>query len=769
MSSLVIVESPAKARTINKILGKGYTVKASVGHVMDLPPKKIGVDVENDFRPDYEVIKGKEKVIKELKAAARSADRIYLAPDPDREGEAIAYHIASVVGDGKNADKIFRVTFNEITPKAVREAIENPGKLDTDKVDAQQARRILDRLVGYNLSPLLWKKIRRGLSAGRVQSVAVRLVVEREREVEAFNKEEYWSLPVRFEGPKPPPFAAKLFRVGDRLVVNRDGKEGERFLITGEAEAERITAEIRTASFVLDTIENKKRKRSPAPPFTTSTLQQESSRKLGYTAKRTMALAQQLYEGVELGSEGSVGLITYMRTDSVRIATEAQEGAREFIKKTFGGDYVPQKPPVYKSKASAQEAHEAVRPTGFHRTPESVSAFLSPEQLKLYRLVWNRFMASQMKPAEVEQTTMDVAATPKGASAPTMTVRATGTVVKFPGFMALYTEVLEGDASDDDEDGILPALKTGDKVKLLEATPKQHFTQPPPRFTEASLVKTLEERGIGRPSTYAAIMSTIVDREYVEKEQGKFKPTELGAVVNDYLVDKFPELLDIDFTAKMETKLDRIEAGKNQWVRVVREFFKPFSKDLTNATEETGKVKPKDIETEQKCDKCGADMVIRWGRHGRFMACSGYPECKNTMPLEGEEQKPRIPDEPTDEKCPKCSSPMVIKSGRFGKFMACTNYPTCKSTKPISMGVQCPEDGGDIVEKRTRKGKSFWSCANYPKCKFATWHRPLAEVCPECKAPYLVIKKEKSGGVVKACENKECGFKAPYEEAKQEG
>lgn len=751
MASLVIVESPAKARTINKILGKGFTVKASVGHVKDLPSKKIGVDVDNDFEPEYGVIPGKEKVVKELKAAAAKAEKIFLAPDPDREGEAIAFHIASEITTKKNKGKVFRVTFNEITKKAVLEAMENPGEIDSNKVDAQQARRVLDRLVGYNLSPLLWRKIRRGLSAGRVQSVAVRLVVEREREIDAFNKEEYWSVPVKLEGGMPPKFEAKLYKYGDRLVIDRDGEEGKRFFITSEAEATRIAGELKTASYRLEKLQKKKRKRSPYPPFITSTLQQEASKKLGFTAKRTMAVAQQLYEGVELGGEGSTGLITYMRTDSVRIATEAQQAAREFIQSAFGKEYLPPKPPVYKSKKSAQEAHEAVRPAYMDKSPKEIKPFLKPEQLKLYTLIWNRFMASQMKPAELEQTSFDIS-----ADTPTPSIlRASGSVIKFPGFMALYTETQED--SDDEDAALLPALQEGASLEFKGLETKQHFTQPPPRFTEASLVKALEEQGIGRPSTYAAIMSTIVDREYVEKEQGRFSPTELGGVVNDFLVQSFPELLDVSFTANMEDKLDKIEAGRNKWVKVLRDFYKPFGKDLKTVAESKGKVKPEDIETEEVCEKCEKPMVIRWGRHGRFYACSGYPECKNTKPLDGEKAAPA--EEPTDEVCAKCGSPMVIKSGRFGKFIACSNYPECKTTKAIPTGIKCPEDGGDVVQRRTKRGKTFWGCANYPKCKFATWSSPINEKCPQCGAKYMVVKYKKDGGTYNACENKECKYK----------
>jgi DNA topoisomerase-1 len=748
---LVIVESPAKARTINKILGKDYQVKASVGHVKDLPEKELGVDVEHEFRPSYGVIPGKEKVVRELKRAAKSAERVYLAQDPDREGEAIAYHIAAEISDKKNGEKIYRVTFNEITKKAVREAMEHPGRIDMQKVDAQQARRVLDRLVGYGLSPLLWKKVRRGLSAGRVQSVAVRLIAEREKEIEAFKKEEYWSIAARFLGPVPPEFQARLFRYGDSPVINRDAPEGQRFLITNEETARRITGEIEKGEFTLDKVDKKLRKRSPQPPFITSTMQQEAARKYGFAAKKTMLLAQQLYEGIELGEEGSHGLITYMRTDSVRVAGEAQQWARKLIEGKFGSQYVPENPPVYKSKASAQEAHEAIRPTMPDKPPEAVKSYLGRDQYRLYKLIWNRFMASQMQAAELEQTAFDISC--RSEPVPSV-LRASGSVVKFPGFMALYTETLD---EMEEEEGLLPPLKEGDSLGLEGIEPRQHFTQPPPRYTEATLVKALEEKGIGRPSTYAAILSTIADRKYVQRENSRFVPTELGTVVNDYLVERFPELLDVGFTAKMEDELDRIETGKFKWVEVVKEFYKPFSHDLTEAAKTVGKVKPEDIPTDVVCEKCGSPMVIRWGRHGRFMACSGFPKCKNARPLEGEKQEAK--EQPTEEVCEKCGAQMLLKTGRYGKFLACSRYPECKNTRPVPTGVKCPEDGGDLIERRTRRGKPFWSCSNYPKCTFATWHRPVPEKCPSCGADFLLIKKDKTGDLVRFCHNKECGFK----------
>lgn len=744
MGQLVIVESPAKAKTIAKILGKEFTVKASVGHIKDLPKKKIGVDIENNFEPEYEIIPGKEKTVAELKAAAKKAEKVFLAPDPDREGEAIAYHIATEISDRKDLNgKIFRVAFNEITERAVKEAIKAPGKIDINKVDAQQARRVLDRLVGYKLSPLLWKKVRRGLSAGRVQSVAVRLVVEREREIEAFKPEEYWMIVAELEGSVPPGFQARLYKLNGRLLINRDAPQGERFLLKDKDSALSAAEAIRKAEFVLSEIERKLRKRMPAPPFTTSTLQQEAARKLGFSAKKTMAVAQQLYEGIELGPEGSQGLITYMRTDSVRVAKEAQDWAREFIKESYGDEYLPEKPPIYKSRGSAQEAHEAIRPT-LPRPIETIKKYLTKDQCNLYNLIWQRFIASQCAPAQLEQTTFTITA--KDA-----VFRASGTVVKFNGFMAVYTETV--DEITEEEGGILPRLKEGEKLKLLSLKETQHFTQPPPRYTEASLVKTLEEKGIGRPSTYATIMSTIVDRKYVQKTDGRFSPTELGMVVNDLLTERFPELIDIGFTAKMEKELDEVEDGKLKWVKVIKDFYKPFSKDLEEAEKTLGKVRPADIPTDEACEKCGAPMVIKWGRHGRFLACTGYPECKTTRPLE---QK----DETTTEVCEKCGAQMVIKTGRFGKFLACSRYPECKNTKPLSTGVKCPLDNGDLIERRSKRGKVFFSCSNYPKCKFATWHRPIPEPCPKCGAKFLLEKQDKAGNIVRFCHDKTCGFKA---------
>ena len=774
MKSLVIVESPAKANTINKILGKEFFVKASIGHIRDLPKNELGVSVEKDFEPQYVVIPGKEKVLRELKKAAKEAERVYLAPDPDREGEAIAWHIASEISNNRSKpsdDRIYRVTFNEITERAVLEAFTHPGRIDLSKVNAQQARRILDRLVGYGLSPLLWKKVRSGLSAGRVQSVAVRIIVDREREIRSFDKEEYWSIGIELEGSVSPQFWARLFKYKGSLVINRETGDRERFLIKTSEDAQRIVKEVQGQTLTLARLEKKDRKRTPYPPFTTSTLQQEAARKLKFSAKKTMMIAQQLYEGIELGEEGSVGLITYMRTDSVRVSSEAQQWAKEYIEMRFGKEYVPEKLPAYRSKTGAQEAHEAIRPTDIRRLPETVRCFISKDLLHLYELIWNRFIASQMSPARLEQTVFEILtkesqqlqggihfpeAHPRPSAEEQLTIfKASGTVVRFEGFLALYTE--SKDEVEEEEGGMLPLLKVGEVLTLQQIKPTQHFTQPPPRYTEATLVKALEEKGIGRPSTYATILSTIQERKYVHKNEGRFSPTELGEVVNDLLVERFPELIDIGFTAKMERELDLVEEGKMKWVRVVKDFYKPFNKDLVEATKTLSRIKPADILTEMTCEECGMTMVIRWGRHGRFLACSGYPACRNSKPIEGQGQSEKA--QVTEDKCELCGSPMVLKSGRFGKFLACSGYPACKNTRPLSTGVQCPTDGGDIVERRTKRGKTFWSCGNYPNCTFASWNRPVPQKCPRCGNGFLFEKRDRAGRLNLFCHKKECGYK----------
>lgn len=709
--SLVIVESPAKAKTINKFLGKDFTVMASVGHIKDLPKSKLGVEIEKDFEPQYVKIKGKAKTITELKKAGRTADKIYLAPDPDREGEAIAWHIADEVD--KDRIKTMRVMFNEITEKAVKEAMTHPTSLDKNKFEAQQARRVLDRLVGYQVSPILWDKVRRGLSAGRVQSVAVRLICDREKEIQAFKPREYWSITADFEGSDGQPgFSAKL--------AKRDGKKVE---INNGDEAEAIVNDLMGAGYTVSGIEKKATKRNPAAPFTTSKLQQDASRKLGFTAKKTMMLAQQLYEGIELGDEGPVGLITYMRTDSIRISGEAIEAARGFIEARYGAEYLPEKPRVFKTKKKAQDAHEAIRPTYLEHPPDQVKKFLSKDQFRLYQLIWNRFVACQMAHAVIDQTRVDVASL-------NYLFTATGSVVRFPGFMAVYTEGIdEAEAGKAEAEKTLPELNKGDALTLLALNPEQHFTQPPPRFTEASLVKELEENGIGRPSTYAAILSTIQDRGYVEKDARQLKPTELGFLVTDMLIGSFPEILNVEFTAHMEEELDKVEEGKIEWRHTMREFYGPFKKSLEKAQKDMKNVKAEEVPTDIFCEKCGKGMVIKWGRLGKFLACSGYPECKNTTDFTTDESGKVTPVEKkveTDEKCPECGSSMIVKTGRFGRFLACSDYPDCKTTRPYSTGVPCPEDGcgGMLVERRTRKGRVFFGCSNYPKCKHAAWKLP---------------------------------------------
>jgi DNA topoisomerase-1 len=781
--ALVIVESPAKARTIKKYLGSGFTVKASVGHIKDLPKSKMGVDIKNDFSPQYEVIKTKVKVVKELKEAAEGVDKVYLAPDPDREGEAIAWHIAEEIKSAN--DNIFRVLFNEITKRGVTEALKQPTKLDTKKYESQQARRILDRLVGYEISPVLWKKVRRGLSAGRVQSVAVRIIVEREGEIAAFKPEEYWTIDCQAEGKQPPPFAARLIKIGKDKAELKDGPT-----------ARSLADELRKASCAVERVERKERKRNPLPPFITSRLQQEAARKLRFTAKKTMTLAQRLYEGIELGDEGPVGLITYMRTDSTRLSDEAVAEVRGYIGDKFGQDYLPAEPVAYKSSKMAQGAHEAIRPTSMKYDPETVRKLLliGPEGkpktkgrksavpdavreddrerdmedfVRLYTIIWNRFVACQMKPAIYDQTTVDISAGRLG-------LRATGQVMKFPGYTAAYTESAEETGEGDSEDRTLPPLKEGDPVKLLEVSPEQHFTQPPPRFTEASLVKELEERGIGRPSTYANILSTIQDRGYIEKREARFFPTELGSLVNELLVGSFPDILDVDFTAKMEEDLDRVEDGAVDWIELLKRFYKPFKVDLEKATVQMRDVKREEIPTDHKCEKCGSMMVIKWGRNGSFLACSGYPECKNTKEFVRKEDGTIqvVQEKKTDQKCDVCGADMAFKRGRFGEFLACSRYPECKTTRPISLGVDCPRPGcgGFLTEKRSRRGKVFFGCSNYSKtgCDFVLWDRPIPEPCPQCKAPFLVKRENRKGSRVR-CVTEGCGYAQTAEEPAEEG
>jgi DNA topoisomerase-1 len=758
--NLVIVESPAKARTLTKYLGRDYQVKASVGHVVDLPKSKLGVDIENDFAPEYQVIHGKGKIISELRQAAKGKENIYLAPDPDREGEAIAWHIADKL-DGKTTN-LHRVLFNEITKRAVQEALEHPRDLDRNLFEAQQTRRILDRLVGYQISPLLWDKVRRGLSAGRVQSVAVRIVCEREREIQAFKPIEYWSITARLEGDQPPPFAARLVRIAEQRL------EPEKFRIENAASAQSLAERLRQANWKVGKVERKERRRFPTPPFITSRLQQEASRKLGYTPSRTMRIAQRLYEGVELGAEGPTGLITYMRTDSTRISPEALQEVRSFIGERYGQPYLPEKPVAYRTKKGAQDAHEAIRPTVLDRPPDTLASFLSKEELALYTLIWNRFVASQMMPAVFDQTLVDIRAADT-------TFRASGQTMKFDGFIRVYTEGRDEEPGDDDDDSerALPPLHEGQDLRLLDLAPEQHFTQPPPRFSQATLIKELEEKGIGRPSTYASIMSTILSKEYVVEDQSRrLKPTELGFLVTELLVTAFPDILNVEFTAGMETVLDEIEEGKQPWVDAMRQFYEPFSRDLEHAAEHMRDVKREGKPTDIDCAKCGSPMVVKWGRSGEFLACSKYPECKSTANFTRDDEGniEIAKEETTNEVCDECGRPMTVRFGRYGKFLGCSGYPECKTVRslvrPVPTGIRCPDcREGEIMEKRSRRGKTFYSCGRYPQCRFATWERPVAEPCPECNAPFIVEKTTKRFGTVRRCLSEGCSYKETIDQA----
>ncbi|MBV9342573.1 MAG: type I DNA topoisomerase, partial [Acidobacteria bacterium] len=794
----------------------GYTVEASLGHVKDLPKSTLGVDIDNDFETEYIVIPGKEKVIAKLKKLAGTADAIYLAPDPDREGEAIAAHLAEELGNGAqrkkkkkkkdpdSSERIRRVAFNEITQRAVREAFEHPRDIDRNLVDAQQARRVLDRLVGYQVSPLLWDKVRRGLSAGRVQTVALRLIVEREREIKGFEKKEYWTIDAHLS--KPPAFYARFVGSGE-----------EKLDIPNEQDAGRISQALEKAAWSVRRVENKERRRNAAPPFTTSKLQQDAARKLRFSVKRTMMIAQRLYEGVELGDEGSVGLITYMRTDSTRVSNEALAEVREYIASEYGPAYLPETANVYKEKKEAQAAHEAIRPTSTLRHPEAVKPFLKEDEHKVYKLIWQRFVASQITPAVFDQTTVDIDA----RSAETFWFRVTGSVQKFDGFLKVYDESSDGKDQEAEElKHKLPPLEAGQKLTLKSLKPEQHFTEPPPRYNEASLVKELEERGIGRPSTYATILGTIQERQYAQKIGGKFVPTEIGLVVTDLLVENFSDIFDMQYTARLEEELDEIEEGKEEWTDALTGFYKKFEKDLRYAQKHMENIKRMEKPTDEKCELCGSPLVIKWGKHGsfyacssydkddpnsctftkenpidlpdldsadlqetsqeeycencgrvmvlkrgrfgQFMACTGYPDCKTTRRLD---QGKKVPDIPLDEPCPKCGRPLMIRHGRYGEFTACSGYPECKYVKQNFIGVKCPLcKDGELVEKRARKGNTFYGCSNYPKCKFTSASRPLAEPCPSCGHQYLVEKTLKSGPVI-ACPNKECDYERAPEPA----
>jgi len=836
--SLVIVESPAKAKTINKYLGRGYTVKASYGHVMDLPKKTIGILLpgepngkpkrkskkgkgkaksatkrpekkiaitpENIFEPTYEIIPDKQKIIGQLQAAAQSADNVYLATDPDREGEAISAHLLEALAKNKTERaKFSRVMFNEITQKAIRAAFEKPTKVDEHLVDAQQARRVLDRIVGYKVSPLLWDKVRRGLSAGRVQTVALRLIVEREQEIRAFVPREYWTIHALLAAGEPPAFEAKL--------VKRKGEELE---IPDEAEAQRILADLERTTWQVSGVTQKEKRRFAPPPFTTSKLQQAAYNRLRFTAKRTMMLAQRLYEGIDVGSEGSIGLITYMRTDSVRVSTDALAQVRDHIGHKFGAKYLPEKPNFFKSKKDAQEAHEAIRPTDVSRTPESVRPYLDESMFKLYQLIWQRFVASQMVPAVFDQTTIEVLAGD-------YLFRASGSVEKFNGYLAAYQSVKdddEGKEEGDSESRALPQVREGEELRLETIRPEQHFTEPPPRYTEATLVKELEEKGIGRPSTYAAIISTLVEREYVTKDQGRFTPTLLGERVSVLLVKSFEDIFDVNFTARMEEELDDIEAGKLAWRTAVKEFWGRFEEDLEEAADKMASYKAgiptgqkcekcgqgellerisrhgfflgcsrypecdfiRDIAevhsddsdvatTTQYCDNCGKEMVIKRGRFGAFLACTGYPDCKTTRRLVSGTKLPRQPDVPLDENCPDCGGQLLRRQGRYGDFIGCKNYPKCKYTRPVTLGIKCPKCGeGEFVRRGTSKGRGrgriFYGCSRYPDCDFTTPHEPINEPCPKCGAPFIVEKHTKHGNL-RACIKEGCDWEVEVPEA----
>jgi len=745
--SLVIVESPAKAKTIEKFLGKGYKVLASYGHVRALPSKQGMVDIANGFEPNYQVLPESSKQIALLRKELQGADELILATDPDREGEAIAWHLLQALGVDETGSrpKVRRVTFHEITAKAIQAAMAAPGQIARDLVDAQQARSILDYLVGFNLSPFLWKKIRYGLSAGRVQSVALRLICDREKEIEAFVTEEFWTLDALLANTAELPFKARLFAV--------DGKKLDKFAITGKEQADALVRNLGGQPFSVASVSRSEKKRNPAPPFTTSTLQQEASRKLGFSARKTMSTAQKLYEGIDIG-QGSVGLITYMRTDSVNLSTDATDEARQVITAIYGKEYALAKPRLYKNKAkNAQEAHEAVRPTSIANTPEKLKPFLSSDQYRLYKLIWTRTVASQMAAAILDATSVDIAAGDR------YTFRASGQVIRFPGFMKLYIEGT--DDAEEEQEGTLPALAEGEALDCRQLLPEQHFTQPPPRFTEASLVKTLEEYGIGRPSTYASIMNTLVTRKYVRLEKRTFFPEDIGRVVNDLLTSHFARYVDYDFTAQMEEDLDAISRGEEQWRPVLQEFWEPFTALLKQKEKEVRKEDVTTEQTDRNCPECSKPLVVKLGRSGKFLACSGFPECRHTEPLSAEEREEPVLSE---EKCDKCGAPMLIKEGRFGKFLACSAYPACKNIQPLvkpkALGVACPVcKEGELMEKKSRYGKIFYSCNRYPKCKYALWDPPVAEPCPKCSWPVLVDKTTKREGTVRKCPQESCDYK----------
>ncbi len=801
--ALVIVESPAKAKTINKYLGKQFIVKASLGHIKDLPKKDLAVDVDHGFEPRYEVIEGKKKLINELKQAAKGVEDVYLAADPDREGEAICYHLQEELQGGKKGPRFYRVMFNEITKKAIEKAFEKPTQVSINLVEAQQARRVLDRLVGYKISPLLWDKVRRGLSAGRVQTVALRLIVEREREIRAFIPKEYWTIDVDLNAKKAPVLTSRLFKISD---VSAE--------VGNQETSDAIVAALDGSDYVVKSVGTREKKRNPVAPFITSTLQQESSRKLRFSVKRTMMLAQRLYEGVEMGKDGAVGLITYMRTDSTRVSDDAVKDVRDFITERYGKEFLPASVNIYKSKKDAQDAHEAIRPTSMAYAPEVVEKYLAEDEMKLYRLIWNRFVACQMMPALYDQTTIDVSA--KGKNGVDYIFRATGSVLKFEGFLKVYQE--GKDQTDEEDEELkhrLPLVTEGEVLRFKAIRPEQHFTEPPPRYNEATLVKRLEADGVGRPSTYASILSTIQEREYVKKEGNRFSPTELGMVVTDLLLESFDNIFEVKYTARMEQELDEIEEGKLDWRTAMADFYQRLDADIKHAEEHMTDIKRMEKPTGLNCEKCGKPLVIKWGKHGSFIACTGYPDCTYTRELtvdlpdvdkvdlseQGEEEycencgRPMVlkkgrfgnffactgypdckttkpiggaqkkADQPLDEKCPQCTNNLVLKSGRFGEFTACSNYPTCKYVKQKTIGVKCPEcSEGEVVERRSKRGKTFYGCNRWPECNFVAWGKPIDQKCTECGNPYMIEKWLKAGPVWQ-CPNAECKHKIDAPEA----
>jgi DNA topoisomerase-1 len=750
--SLIIVESPSKAKTINKYLGKNFVVEASIGHIKNLPKSKLGVDIENDYKADYITIRGKAEIIKKLKKLAKSSKEIYIATDPDREGESIAFNIAEEIKD--QSEKIYRVLFHEITPTGIKKAIEEPRDIDTNLVYSQQARRVMDRLVGYKVSPFLWKTVYKGLSAGRVQSVALRLICEREAEIKAFQETEYWSIHGNFATEQKENIILKLFKIDGKEIIVPEKKLVEElkaknkfdqfYIIKDKEAADYLKSKIEKESYHIKSIVKKETKRNPLPPFITSSLQQEASRRLRFSAKKTMMLAQQLYEGIDLGSEGPIGLITYMRTDSTRISNEAVEDVRKYISKTYGTAFLPAEPRVFKKSKSAQDAHEAIRPTSFNYLPEQIKSFLNRDQYLLYELIWKRFAACQMSVAILDQTTVLV----EGGS---FLFKATGSIYKFKGFLQVYEDATEGNDKDDDSlSKTFPeTLSENDILNLIELFANQHFTKPPARYSESTLVKELESQSIGRPSTYALIISTLVDRQYVEQTERKLFATDLGIDVNKILLNSFNEIFNVTFTAKMEDELDTISTGEKTYKEVLDNFYIPFNNILQQVETEMKDIKDSLQEsTNEMCDKCQRPMIIKWGRNGKFMACSGYPECKNTKPIDGTDNTA------TDEICDVCGAPMVYKVGRFGRFIACSKYPECKHTKQITLKIACPKcNSGEVVMRKTKAKRSFYGCSKYPECDFASWNKPVIKECPDCKSPYLVESFNQKKGNFLKCPN----------------